>query len=349
MKIYPGVCRRLAMVLVPALFLLSARASGAVSYTFTTIAETHGLFQSFSPAIPTLNRTGDVVFWAALKAGGEGIFLGSGGPPLTLYDTHGDFSDFGIFPAVNNQGQVAFRAGSKTGGGGIFRGHFGEPATLVTDEGDNFDLSGFGSFVGINDQGTLVFKEEGPRVHDYHLSRVLTTQGWTLTTVYGPTDLGTLEVPLTINNSGLVAPYGLLGKGGPIRQKCGPFTSLNDNGVVACGDAKRILTVDGTTVTHIAHAKGLFRKHGFVPLSVSINNHNLVAFAAALKAGGAGIFMGDRRTTDPVITTGAPLLGSTVVAFRFLGPKALNDNGQVAFLALLADGTEGIFRADPGP
>src|SRR5262249_33656614 len=159
--------------------------------------------------------------------------------------------------------------------------------------------------------------------------------------------LGTTDLPLTINNNGLVAPYGLLGKVGPVLQECGPFTSLNDNGVVACGDTEEVFTVDGTTVTLIADTKGPFREHGFLPLSVSINNHNMVAFSAALNAGGAGIFMGDGSTTDHVITTGDPLLGSTVVAFRFLGPKALNDNGQVAFLALLADGTEGIFRADP--
>lgn len=247
----------------------------------------------------------------------------------------------------NKKGQVVIPAGVKKGKGGIFVGKVGVPATLVMDNFDTFDLVDVGSFLGINDQGTMVFKDEGPRVHNHRLSRILTTDGTTLTTVYGPADLGTMDLPLTINNNGLVAPYGLLGKVGPTLQECGPFTALNDNGVVACGDSEEIFTTDGTTVTIIANTQGPFGEHGFISFSVSLNNQNMVAFSATLKAGGAGIFTGDGRVTDQVIMTGTPLLSSTVVSFRFLGPKALNDHGQVAFLALLADGTEGIFRADP--
>jgi hypothetical protein len=363
----PGILGRLAIIIVLALFLFSPVATAAVSYTFTTIADTHGLFRSFSPTIPALNSTGDVVFWATLKTGGEGIFKGNGGNPLSVYDTQGDFSNFGIFPVLNNTGQVAFRAGLKPrkggnntgqvvaprglnpGRGGIFVGKLGGPATLVLDNLNTFDLTSIGSFLSINDHGTVVFKDEGPRVHDHHLSRILINNGATLTTVYGPADLGTIDVPLIINNSELVAPYGLLGGGGLILQECGPFTSLNDNGVVACGDAEGVFTINGATVTSIANTQGPFGTHGFFPFSISLNNHNTVAFSATLKVGGAGIFTGDGRVTDQVITTGDPLLNSTVTAVRFLGSKALNDNGQVAFLALLADGTEGIFRADPVP
>src|SRR5262249_24723670 len=300
-KVCSGVLGRLAIVLVPVLLLFSSRGTAAVSYTFTTIADTRDLFSSFSPTMPTLNSAGKVVFRAALKAGGEGIFKGGSGQPPPLHENRRGFSDFGTFIAFNNQGQVAFRAGSKKGRGGIFVGKLGVPATLVTE---NFDLMAFGPFLDINDQGTVVLKEEGPHIHDYYLSRILTIAGKTLTTVYGPADLGTTDLPLTINNNGLVAPYGLLGKVGPVLQECGPFTSLNDNGVVACGDTEEVFTVDGTTVTLIADTKGPFREHGFLPLSVSINNHNMVAFSAALNAGGAGIFMGDGSTTDHVITTG---------------------------------------------
>ena len=363
-----GVLGRPAIFLALALLLFPALTTAAMSYTFTTIADTHKLFKSFSPTIPALNSTGEVVFWARLKAGGEGIFKGSGGDPtLSLYDTQGNFSEFGIFPVLNNTGQVAFRAGLKPGKGGnntgqvvvpqglnlgkggIFVGKLGGPATLILDNRNTFAPTSIGSFLSINDHGTVVFKDEGPRVHDHHLSRILINNGATLTTVYGPADLGTMDVPLIINNSGLVAPYGLLGGEGPVLQECGPFTSLNDSGVVACGDAEGVFTINGTTVTSIANTQGPFGTHGFFPFSISINNHNTVAFSVTLKAGGAGIFTGDGRVTDQVITTGDPLLNSTVTALRFLGSKALNDNDQVAFLALLADGTEGIFRADPVP
>src|SRR5215831_14834534 len=116
-NVYLGVPGRLATVLVPVLLLFSSHAAAAVSYAFTVIADTRDLFGSFSPTMPTLNSAGEVVFRAVLKAGGKGIFKGGSGQSLTLYDTRGDFSDFGTFIAFNNQGQVAFRAGSKIGRG----------------------------------------------------------------------------------------------------------------------------------------------------------------------------------------------------------------------------------------
>jgi hypothetical protein len=367
-KVHLRVLVRLASFIAPALLFFPSPAAATTSYTFTTIADTREFFRSFSPTIPALNQSGEVVFWAALQAGGEGIFTGTGsGRPLTLYDTQGDFSELGIFPTLNNTGQVAFRATLKPGEGGnntsqviipeglkpgecgIFVGNLGGPATFVLNSRNPCDLTDVSSFLSINDQGAVVFKEDGPRVHDYHLSRILLNNGATLTSVYGPTDLGTTDLPLIVNNSGLVAPYGLPAGATAVLQECGPFTSLNDNGVVACGDSEGVFTINGALVTSIANTQSPFGAHGFFPYSISINNHNTIAFSATLQAGGAGIFTGDGRVTDQVITTGDPLLSSTVVALRFLGVKALNDNGQVTFLALLADGTEGIFRADPLP
>lgn len=49
---------------------------------------------------------------------------------------------------------------------------------------------------------------------------------------------------------------------------------------------------------------------------------------------------------DKVITTGDSLFGSTVTSIDF-SRQGLNNLGQVAFYATLADGTSGIFRADP--
>jgi hypothetical protein len=49
---------------------------------------------------------------------------------------------------------------------------------------------------------------------------------------------------------------------------------------------------------------------------------------------------------DKVIAIGDPLFGSTVTGF-LLDPEGLNDAGQVAFLAQLADGRIAIARADP--
>jgi hypothetical protein len=70
----------------------------------------------------------------------------------------------------------------------------------------------------------------------------------------------------------------------------------------------------------------------------------LVAFLANLRGGGSGIFLGPEA--EEVIATGDPLLGSTVTGLSFFR-DGLNDAGQVAFLATLADGRRVIVRADP--
>jgi hypothetical protein len=50
-------------------------------------------------------------------------------------------------------------------------------------------------------------------------------------------------------------------------------------------------------------------------------------------------------TTVP-LQTGSPLAGSAINNL-FLGPHAINDNGQITFFASLSNGQQGIFRADP--
>jgi hypothetical protein len=50
--------------------------------------------------------------------------------------------------------------------------------------------------------------------------------------------------------------------------------------------------------------------------------------------------------SDKVIGTGDNLFESTVTSISF-GNHGLNNLGQLAFYAQLANGTSGIFRADP--
>ena len=50
---------------------------------------------------------------------------------------------------------------------------------------------------------------------------------------------------------------------------------------------------------------------------------------------------------DKVIATGDNLFGSTVTALS-MDRESMNDKCQIAFWARLANGTEGIYRAEPG-
>ena len=85
---------------------------------------------------------------------------------------------------------------------------------------------------------------------------------------------------------------------------------------------------------------------------------NSIVFSVRLAGGrGEGIFTGLDPVADKLIASGDSLFGSTVA--NIPGPdyapglninfssRGLNNRGQSAFFARLADGTSGIFRADP--
>ncbi|MGL4498847.1 MAG: PEP-CTERM sorting domain-containing protein, partial [Planktothrix sp.] len=104
-----------------------------------------------------------------------------------------------------------------------------------------------------------------------------------------------------------------------------------------------IFSLKNGAITNLVNYDGLFSRFE----SVDINNHGLVAFGATLDTGTKGIFIGADPFADKVITVGDSLFGSTITNLSFFGDKGLNDQGQIAFYATLADGTSGIFRADP--
>jgi hypothetical protein len=123
------------------------------------------------------------------------------------------------------------------------------------------------------------------------------------------------------------------------------FIAVNDHGQVAASSTHAIQIGAGagplTTIADTLGPYGNFRE-------LSINDDGQVAFYATLAAGGAGIFTGADSISDKVIATGDPLLGSTVSEIAF-GRRGLNDNGQIAFWARLANGQQGIFVATPVP
>lgn len=123
--------------------------------------------------------------------------------------------------------------------------------------------------------------------------------------------------------------------------------SINDVGTVAFragldAGGEGIFTSSGGSITTIADSSGLFSSFR----SVSINNSGMLAFEANLDSGGFGIFTGTNPIADKVVAIGDPLFGSTVTFLGAFGQEGLNDAGEVAFFANLADGTSGIFRAE---
>jgi hypothetical protein len=89
---------------------------------------------------------------------------------------------------------------------------------------------------------------------------------------------------------------------------------------------------------------GAFRSFG--GLGPSIDTQGDVAFTAELDAGGRGLFTGPDVLADRVIGSG-DALGGSVVTDVSLCAEGLNDSGQLAFTAQLADGRTAVFRAEP--
>ncbi len=108
------------------------------------VADVSGPFSAFSSFGPAINNAGTIAFWAALDAGGQGIFTGPdaiaekiiarGDPLLGSTVSWLDFGRFGL----NDAGQIGFLAGLANGDQVIVRGapagpelSSPEPATIV--------------------------------------------------------------------------------------------------------------------------------------------------------------------------------------------------------------------------
>ncbi|MBD2006027.1 MULTISPECIES: PEP-CTERM sorting domain-containing protein [Cyanophyceae] len=350
----------------------------AASFTFTKIADNSGSFSSFFEA-PVINNQGTVAFRTS-----EGIFTGNGETITTISNTTVSsqsairaFSDI----SINDEGSVAFNADLEpifimTGpesGIQIFRkGIFTSNGTttniireLATDGRTRVTIDS----PSINNQGTVAFSYSFLGTSESDDSTVVTTNGTTTTTIArgkAPNVDDTLGLSVesnSLNDQGIVAfRRGLSGGGSGIFTGNGTTTttiadtngifsnvgaaSINNEGTVAFNadlDAggEGIFTGNGTTTNTIADTSGIFSNFG----AASINDAGIVAFLAGLDAGGTGIFTGSNPLTDKVISTGDTLFGSTVTSLGFFR-EGLNNPGQVAFFASLADGTTGIFRAD---
>jgi hypothetical protein len=277
----------------------------------------------------SINAWGTLVNWFSniteYRFGGHAVVFVSEGIESTsgyAYDygsndtTPSQFTAFGQTPSVNNKNQAAFEADLTTGGSGIFTGS-GGPPTLIADTSAQF--SGLGGAPAINDAGQVSFNAD-----------------------------------LQAGGSGIFSgtPAALT----TIADTSGPFSgfgvsAINKAGTIAFrADLKAggqgIFTGDGQTLTTIADTTGPFASFED---AAAININGTVAFLADLQAGGKGLF-----TVDPglpaqaVMATGASLFGSAVTGLGFVR-DGLNDAGQLAFWAQLADGRQVIAVATPLP
>jgi len=120
-----------------------------------TIADTTGAFERIGPLGPTMNEAGTVAFRAHTPAG-PGIFVGDGGPTVTIADAE-SFREFHGLPVITQHEVVVFRADTHDDLEGIYlwRGD-GTPLETIVDSSRGFSEIGF--FPSIDDGGSVTFQ-----------------------------------------------------------------------------------------------------------------------------------------------------------------------------------------------
>jgi hypothetical protein len=289
-------------------------------------------FSASSFYVGDINNTGSVAFQrsdSTLLFTRSSILTSSGGTITAIADDENDpRREYVSVSAINDTGTVAFFRGYS----GPFSSSTMISAGSVSVGTGNFLLGSYLIFIGggdINNSGTLVFSGIVLDQEDNMLDRFID----------GIFTKSTDGVVTTISTSD------------PINSSFSAFSSLtiNDSGTVAFKalldqdtQAQGIFTGNGGSLTTIADSSGVFKTFG----NLAINNSGEVAFFGSLDEEGSGIFTGADPVTDKVIGTGDNLFESTVTSISF-GNHGLNNLGQLAFYAQLANGTSGIFRADP--
>ena len=313
----------------------AARAQAAPQYTFTRVADSaEDGFDPFSFECSAINNRGDIAFRTARapRRGSQliqGIYRANAdGSRLTTITEVGDGFDFlGQIPSINDLGEVSFALRDFTQRGpnfletqSIMRGDGRKPPVTIATTAGEFDQFGFEPT--INNGGVVAFKAQLD-TFDQGLFSGQDGKRSTLTTHYLSStsqfsEFGTLSRP-SINNLGDIA-----------------FEESVDSG------ASGIFVTEGSGFKTIA-APDPNVNVGWPTL----NDSGTVAFHR---------FFNDQAGEELVTGNGGPL---TVVAdtsgpFRSFGqvfgitPPALNNNGDVAFLADLDSGGSGIFTG-PDP
>lgn len=350
-------------------------ASATLAYNFTLIADTAGQYNFYGDHPVSINDRGVVAFRAFLDNGQDGIYTGDGTTITNIVNTSGQFNFFGngasginndgvvvfragldvttnynntaIFtsdgttttridpgsvvpyyltegtPDINNNGEVSFQARVLNGTVGIYKGNGTNLITIADTDGT---WGGFDGAPRINDQGTVAFWS----VLDNNSRGIYRVNGLTSPTLIAssPTSFFSTVNSVGINNSEIVAFYGNQSPGG----RYGIYTN------------------DGLSTTPYFNMPSTANASLF-----SLNDQGLIALKAEfgfnsticpipLQSGCQGIFTGDDLINDRVITAGESLFGSTVTRLNLFS-NSLNNNGQIAFTATLADGREVIVRA----
>ena len=331
-------------------------------FSLTVIATTGERFSDFAPYVPSVNDVGIVAFQAALRAGGSGVFTGSGG---TVAEVAGPARLGAVtsHPDLNNAGATSFYGDLLGGGQGVFLLREGRLQTVADTSGPFASIGPLGPTM--NDAGTVAFRAD--RAAGVTVSGIFAADGSAVATVADTEGPWSRFHGLPVINRGgtvvfradrkdrLQGIYAfdrgsirIVAESGDRFETLAPFPSISDDGTVAFaatlrGGGSGILTMgEGRTISILA-TDGEFETYRGALIA---GGRPLVRIATP-RGGKLGLFVGPDPEADRILAIGDPLLGSTVADLRS-NPVSVNAVGHVAIAATLADGRQLILRADPG-
>jgi len=334
--------------------------AASASYSLQQIAGTSDGYSWFGT--PEINNNASLVFTAGFNGGANtGIFLSSGGTLQKIVDNTGDVFGVGV-GRLNNSDVVAFDVSMRIGAGPdqIRTYNHGVYETVVTRYllGD------------INDSGTVSYASNISGGHYGFLTR-----GAAGTTVIVgasasdpvPTYIGQMSADGSVpfgayGPGGVVTLY--LGNGGPLSTIAttapgGGFSSIDDfepvinkAGVVAFWGTSTTqgagyFLANGSTIEKLSFNSGISP----ISRSLSLNSDLEYSFLgsrydAETHSFYSGVFVHANGSDEEVIKVGDALFGSVVTNIS-VSSQALNDGGQVAFVATLGNGAKAVVLATP--
>ncbi|MEP0847616.1 MAG: hypothetical protein HRF50_12470 [Phycisphaerae bacterium] len=325
------------------------------TYTLLPIADTSRRFSDFQPYVASVNDHGAVAFQAALRDGGSGVFVGSGGWVETIIDTAGGpLREIESHPDINNDAACCFYAGLKPGDRGVFVVRAGRLIRVADAAGPLGPTMNGAGRVGYRlgpDSG-----EGGVFAGDGETTTTIAESGGRFSTFYGLPVINAsgavaFRADLTGGGQGVYVSDGrrvrAIAETGEQFTRLGYFPIHGDDGTVAFAASLRtggsgvFVAADGD-IAAVLDSTGPFESFR----GVLLNNAGRIVFYATPREGTLGVFSGPDPRADCVIAFGAPLLGSTVADFA-LNPVSINDAGQLAIRVRLDDGRQYILRADP--
>jgi hypothetical protein len=229
--------------------------------------------------------------------------------------------------------------GTSSGGTAIYTKLGSSPAVTVAATGQSAPGIGgnFSGFAGLalNDQGKVAFtgtSDNAARAIYTGAGGTLSVMASSLQAAPGLTGNFTSFFDTLLSNTGLVAFRGQAAGGQGI--------------YIAPGGVAQAVATTGQTAPNIGGTFSGFSR-------VALNDLGVVGFIGASTNGARGIYLGDGQEIITAAYVGQPVGVSTITSVTFVGgadrggSSQMNNNGQIAYAAVLADGKTSVHLFTP--